>query len=227
MKISSNIAALAIAGLLASTSLQAVSWAADSGTGATTAPKSDAVAQTTATINKDAQVLRTSDDLYRALREVRAARLAIFDGDSDTAKSMIDDVNKDLKAARMSASDFAVKNRKSGDNGDQYLPFDMSIGLAEGFQPTDEKVSKVKEANAHIANGDQKKAIETLKLANIDIVYNAALLPINVSVQHAADAAKLASDGSYYEANLALKAIEDSIIVDSYGAGFMPNQGES
>ncbi|MCA0425158.1 MAG: YfdX family protein [Proteobacteria bacterium] len=175
---------------------------------------------------KAVEMVRASDELYSAVRQAHGARLAIFQGQPEEARKLVADAMKNLNEVKGKAADFALATSKGKDSGDTYVPFDSSIALAEGFQPTKEKVEKVKQANEHIAKGDRKKAVETLKLANVDVVFSAAVLPINATVKHVADATTLLSEGKYYEANLALKAIEDSAILESFGADSVPVQGK-
>ena len=194
---------------------------------AATASKDAVAATTAAAIEKDAQFIRTVDDAFRALREVRAARIAIFNGSPEAASELVSAASKDLQAAQMSAKDFAVATSKGNQSGDSYLPVDMSISLAEGFVATEEKSDKLKAANAHMMKGETKKAAEVLKLANIDVSVAAALIPANASVGHAKDAERLIAEKRFYEANLALKAIKDSVVVESYGVDSLPAQGKA
>ena len=119
----------------------------------------------------------------------------------------------------------SVETKQADAAADDYVPFDTSVALAEDFKPTNAQIEKIKEANEHFAQGQQKKAAEILKLADVGMVVNAAFLPINGSVTHVDDAARLIAEGSYYEANLALKAVEDSAVLETYTAEAIPAQG--
>ncbi|MEO8224165.1 MAG: hypothetical protein ABI661_05125 [Gammaproteobacteria bacterium] len=61
----------------------------------------------------------------------------------------------------------------------------------------------------------EKEAVEVLKAANVDLTVAAVLLPMNASQAHVKDAA-----------NLALKAVEDSVIINSYSIDSLPMQGK-
>jgi len=222
MSVSRKITVSAIAALMVATPLLTVVQANAAET------KDDPVVTATAkTANKDSQLLKTSNEAYRALREVRAARLSIFNGDSSKATKFANDAEKALLAAQKNAADFAVPTKKGRKSGEIYIPFDMSMSLAEGFVATPEKASKLKEANIHIAEGKSKKAAEVLKLANIDVTVTAALLPISSSVNHMTDAVLLIKNGKFYEANRELMAVEESVIIDSYGIDTVPVQGKN
>jgi hypothetical protein len=70
--------------------------------------------------------------------------------------------------------------------------------------------------------GETKKAIETLKVNGIDVAMTAELLPVQSAKTHIEDAAKLIGEGKYYEANLALKAVENSVVTEMFDTGAMP-----
>lgn len=190
---------------------------------ATPAPK-DAVAKVSEKANDDA-IIKTVDEAYKAMREVQAARLAIFNGSTDQADKFVAEAKNNMRDAQTQAKDFAIKTQKPAADGDAYIPFDTSISLSEGFKPTAEKQASLDKANAHLAKGEHKEAVEVLKAANVDVTISAAMIPANASVSHINDAVNLISQKKYYEANLALKAVQDSVIIDAYSADGIPTQG--
>lgn len=159
------------------------------------------------------------------MRSIRAARLAIFNGQPEVATQMVQDAQKEMKTAEGMNPTHAITDKKAPTEGDAYLPFDLSLGLAEGFKPKPDKQQLLDKANEHIATGDTKKAVDELKLANIDVAISAALVPVKAGVAHLDDAAKLIGEKKYYEANLALKAVDDSVIIESYSADGVSEQG--
>lgn len=185
----------------------------------TTASKGDGTQQKAG----QAQAIRTMAEAYDAMQSVHAARLAIFNGDTDSATKMVTQAKSDFDTASKSASQYAVQSSKSSaGNKETYLPFDSSISLVEGYMPSAEKQPAIDQANQHLAKGDSQKAVETLKDANVEVTVSAALIPLDKSMSNIGDAQKLMSDGKYYEANLALKAVEDLIFVDAYSVDGMP-----
>jgi hypothetical protein len=180
----------------------------------------DPMAQATATA-KDAAAVKTVDEAYSALREARAARFAIFDGSTDAAKKLIDASIANFTKAN-TVSNFAVRKPTNAKANEQYIPFDASMALSENFAPNSQNKSKVDEANGHISKGNYQKARETLKLANIDVTTSVAVVPAKITMEHLQNAQKLMTEGKYYEANIALKSIEDSILIDSYGVDAVP-----
>lgn len=223
MKPRNTISAIVLADTLPAMALGGVALAE---TATKTTSNQTNVAQSAQQDQAETSVLKTQEEALKAVRDVHAARLAIFDGAPEKAASLAASAQRNLEKAQSDGKDFAVDTAKSK-GGDMYVPFDTSIGLAEGFVPTDEKTAKIGEANKQLANGDQKKAIETLKLADVDLTFSAAMLPANASLGHVQDAVKLIGDGKYYEANLALKAVEDSVLVESYGIEAVPAQGQN
>ncbi|MGK3262560.1 YfdX family protein, partial [Klebsiella quasipneumoniae] len=83
------------------------------------------------------------------------------------------------------------------------------------YVATPEKESAIKSANEKLAKGDQKGAIDTLRLAGIGVIENQYLMPLNQTRKAVAQAQDLLKAGKYYEANLVLKGAEEGIVVDS------------
>ena len=99
-----------------------------------------------------------------------------------------------------------------------YIPLvviNATIALSEDYVATPEKESAIKSANEKLAKGDQKGAIDTLRLAGIGVIENQYLMPLNQTRKAVAQAQKLLKAGKYYEANLVLKGAEEGIVVDS------------
>ena len=180
----------------------------------------DPVVQMTAN-SKNGAAIQTVEDAYTGMRDVRAARLAIFDGAGPAAKTYVDDATTRLTAAFESAGQQKVyKDGKLVEGA--YVPIDVAMAVAEDYSANPAKTAKIAEANGHLANGDQKKAAEVLRLADVNVMTSVALLPVGNSLQLLADATRLLRDGHYYDANLALKALEDSVVVQDYDVDGVP-----
>jgi hypothetical protein len=210
----------ALVGLAACSQKSNASMNQQSGSQETKQAKVDPMAQATATA-RDAAAVKTVDEAYSALREVRAARFAIFDGSTDEAKKLIDAAVANFTKANVD-SNFAARKPKNAKVDQQYIPFDASMALSENFAPSPQNKAKVDEANGHISQGNYQKARETLKLANIDVTTSVAVVPAKMTMGHLQEAQKLLTEGRYYEANLALKLIEDSILIDSTDVDAVP-----
>lgn len=235
MNTHTKIAVVAISALMSASSLATVvpAFAGNATPAATTAAPAqpaasraskDAVAKVSETAKDDA-IIKTVDDAYKAMREIQAARLAIFNGSTDDATKLVDEAQVSMKAAQDQAKTYEIKTAKQANAGDAYIPFDTSLTLAEGFKPTTEKQAAIVQANEHLSKGHHKEAVKVLKAGNIDVVASAALIPANASLSHINDAVSLMKDKKFYEANLALKAVQDSVIIDSYGTDAIPTQG--
>ncbi|SFJ85873.1 YfdX family protein [Celeribacter neptunius] len=191
------------------------------------APKTDVSTDSAMTPVQRKLAFETSQSTRDALQNVHAARIALFEGNTDMAGTLTAAAADDLSSAQKTASDIAIKSDKTKAKDDMYVPFESSVGLAEGFVPTDANKDQMAEAGKHLAKGDQQKALEVLKLANVDVDYMAYMLPINGSVKHAQQASDQIAKGDYYQANMSLKAIEDSIVADNFDFSNLPAQGGS
>lgn len=168
---------------------------------------------------------RFSHDGKSFTEEVRAARTAIFNGDPKTARDLMNKAKASLDAAAKDAPSFTVKTSTSfhgrvvgveqGTSTAALIPVDGQIVIADDYQLTPEKQAHINKANEHFKKGEAKEALDELRLAQIDVGFDRLWIPIAASEKHLNDAIKLADDNKYYEANLALKSIEDGYTTDS------------
>jgi hypothetical protein len=197
---------------------------------------STATPSTTATQNSDAQALmKFSDEGHSAIQDVSEARVAIFDGNPKLAMDMISKATVSVDKAEAEAPSFAAKMKESvqGKVPDaeaamekgQMVPVDGQISLAEDYVPTPEKNAHIAKANEHLKNGQTQQALDELRLGQIDVMYNRVWMPLASTKTHLADATKLMDDHKYYEANLALKAVGDSLQTDSVDLVGTPVKG--
>jgi len=222
MKTMKTISALTLAGtLIALPVLNASALAAN----APAEPDQKAAAAAAPTAADEQDSLKILGEAYSAIREIHAARLAIFNGEPDQAKTFVKDAENDLKAVKSKMKDFAVDTAAPTKDGDVYVPFDSTLALSEGFVPTVEKQKTLDTANEHLSKGEHQEAIKALRLANIDVRMSAALIPASASLDHVKKAQSLIAHKKYYEGNLALKAVEDSIVIQSYDTESVPVQG--
>lgn len=106
----------------------------------------------------------------------------------------------------------------------QMVPVDGQVVLADDFVATPEKQARINKANEHFKNGKKKEALEELRLGEIEVNYSRVWMPLASASKHIEQATKLMNDHKYYEANLALKAISDSLIVDSVNLTELPKK---
>jgi hypothetical protein len=158
---------------------------------------------------------KTSEDGFGAMRDIHLARLAIFDADADAARNLVADAQSKLAEE---ANDWDAYLSASGSDGaldKKYIVIDRTVGVAEDFLPSEEKSAAIDRANSHVGAGERTRVREELKLAGIDVTESQLLMPINTTLAHVGRAAMLLDQGSFYQANLALKAAEDGLVWDA------------
>ena len=176
--------------------------------------------------NAAEQALYTfSDAGNSAMRSIRSARLAIFNGEPIAAIKLMETAKAFIKQAEQGAPTFDTTLKMVVDGnvvgtrsyvGDiKSVPIDGQVVLADDFVSTPEKQAHIDKANEYIKKGDHAKSIEELRLGEIDVTFNQSWMPMAPSIRHLDQAINLANQDKYYESSLTLKAIEDSVIVNS------------
>lgn len=227
-----KIAAAGLASTIAMATALSPVLAASTNNAASTPPAAAAKAPDSGTTQDTAQasdqrILQTSQDVGKGLAEARAARVAIFEGQTDMATKLANDAQTAFKAAKDNADRYTMSSAKADQNGHEYVPFDVQIALSETFKPDQSNIADLKTARDHIQKGNQKAAAETLQKANIDVMVSAAMVPVDTALQHLGDAVKFIGEKKFYEANLALKAVEDAVKVETYSPDAVPSQGKT
>jgi hypothetical protein len=172
---------------------------------------------------------KLSKDGSTAIRDVSLARLAIFNGQTAQAKTYTNEAQTALEKAK---SDDTVFTKAEADlkappgvtqpgagatastTPTTWIPVNGSMTLGEDYIDTPEKSAGVTKANEQLKKGDHQQAVETLKLANIDVSFVMEVAPLDKTTSGINKAAQLIDAGKYYEANQALKAVEDGLRFD-------------
>jgi hypothetical protein len=203
----------------------------------------------------DQDVGKLSKDGAQGFRDLQLTRLAIFEANPAQAKDMIakaqaafakaktDDAlfNKaeaDLRTPGTPASDKATAQAKPADTKPAakeqvakeqvaWVPVDAQLTLGDDFVATPEKASAGTEANKNLAHGDQKGALEKLKLAHVDVNFTMAVLPLDKTIADVDQAATLIGQGKYYEANAILKTAQDGMRFDVIDAVAIPQTAKA
>jgi len=198
----------------------------------------------------DRDVGKLSKDGAQAFRDLHLARIAIFDAAPAQAKELIAKAQSALAKAKTDEAVFvkAEANLKSptrtsaspapsaeasgkptgkaaSTEAVAWLPIDGQLTLGEDFVATPAKASAVTDANKSLEKGDKKSAVEKLKLADVDVNFTLAVVPLAQTTADVDQAATLIGQGKYYEANAVLKKAEDGIrftMVDAVGAPDKP-----
>lgn len=188
----------------------------------------------------DRDVGKLSKDGAQAFRDLHLARIAIFDAAPDQAKADIRKAQEALTKAKTDETLFtkaeadlkapatkptqaaATASAKAAPSTQPvaWLPIDGQLTLGEDFVATPTKAAAVTDANKSLEKGDQKAAVDKLKLAGIDVNFTMAVVPLAQTTADVDQAASLIGQGKYYEANAVLKKAEDGIrftMVDAIG----------
>lgn len=199
---------------------------------AETQPKETSTKAAEQPISKAAEqdLIKVSKDAAMTMRSLRGSRFAIFNGQPDEAKRDVDAAVTEIANTVKDAEKYAV-DVKAKVQDDWYVPYDASLTVADTFVPTEEKMKHIAKANEHLHKGEKKQALEVLKVGNVDVAFATSLMPSKFAQKHIDDAAKLLDEGKYYEANLELKAVEDAVVIETFGIdetpqGKEPSQGK-
>ena len=183
-----------------------------------------AVTETAAQQQSDEDLIKVSDDALTFMRNVRGARLAIFNGTPDVAQTYVDAAESRVAATIKDADKYTLDikpsdkqpDQQSNKDAEEYVPFNANLAVAETLEPSAETVKHI------MRKGETKKAVEALKVGNIDVTVASEFVPLKLAKAHIDDAAKLMNEGKYYEANLALKAVEDAVVIQTFGVDAVP-----
>ena len=103
-----------------------------------------------------------------------------------------------------------------------WIPIDGQVSLADTYVVSKERAQHIQKANEYFKNGQSKQAIEELRLAAINVSCTRVMMPLATTTSWVSEAARLLGQQKYYEANLALKAAEDGLVVNSASLVEMP-----
>ncbi|QID16410.1 YfdX family protein [Nitrogeniibacter mangrovi] len=155
--------------------------------------------------------LKVSDDGRQAMEDVHAARIALFNGDTDTARKLVHEAQQRL--TRTSTDEQALGH--DGQYDRNLVSIDGQLVVGHDYVATPEKTRHIVKGQAHLKAGQPQQAVEELRLADADVGYTRLLMPLKATRKHVDEAAALIYSGNNYDANLALKAAEDGLSVDT------------
>ena len=173
---------------------------------------------------------KLSVDGVKAFRDVQAARLAIFNGEPDRAKSYLTDAQSALARAKSDDTVFmkAEAELKTAPGDKQpatapsdgaktkvaWVPVDGQMAVDEDYTDTSGKAAETAKPNAKDQSASAGQA-DTLKLADLNVDFTAELIPLQATIGQVDAAAELAGQNKFYEASLKLKSVEDSARFDT------------
>jgi hypothetical protein len=217
-----------ITSLLVTSMLVAPAIMTEQAMAATPAAKSESTMKSESTAKADIdydRLMKLSDDGFKAMRDVRFARLAIFSGHPDDALKNVKDASIALDKTKVDAKKFYGRSNATG-GSQEWVPVDASVDIADSFFPTAEKQKHIAKANEQFKAGNKQKAVEELKLADIDVNYTRIMMPLKTTQKHVKTAESLLDSKKYYEANLALKAAQDGLVIDTTALVDVPKPGD-
>lgn len=183
---------------------------------------------------------RLSSDGLAAIRDVRMARIAIFDADTALAKTDLQKAQAAIERAKTADTSFVTAeadlkpphgappvSSTASHAAERWIPVDGALSVAEDYKEEPTKAAGVAKANQFLKSGDKKHALEALKLANVDADFVMAVAPLDRTENGIDKAAQLVDGGHYFEANATMKGIEDSLRFDSVNVVGVPKNVQS
>ena len=165
--------------------------------------------------------LKVSDDAMASMYDVYKARHAIFNGDPVQAVTFLDAATTRINATAEDAKQYSM-DINAPETDDDYVPFNANLTVMDDFEPTQARSEHIAKSNEHLQKGEQKAAIEELKLSEVDAAVTFNLIPVNFAKDHITMSSELARKGKFYEANLALKAVDDAVITKAFSLSAQP-----
>jgi len=153
------------------------------------------------------------------LSSVRNARLALFDGQTDAARDL---VAKARETFDKSTTKYALKLADGKHYG---VPVDSSVEFAEGFEPSKEQILVIQQAGSKVQQGEAVIGYRQMLDAGVSLSVKYAMLPVLNTMTQLEKAQADMDNKHFYKANLALKSIENSVLIESFGATETPQQG--
>ncbi len=163
--------------------------------------------------------LDLSKDGITAMRDIRAARIAIFNGETDEALVKIKEAQSAADAAAKQSvklDKFAGEGPTDLKKGQDYVPICSAVSVTETENLSAQHVGRLTKANMALRTGDNAAAAAALKAVPGEIQYSFASVPLDRLVGDVENAKAQLDKGQFQEANLTLKGIEDSVDIHRF-----------
>lgn len=108
-----------------------------------------------------------------------------------------------------------------------WLPVAGDVLVNEDFKMHPEKAAALKAADQSLKKGDKKGALDNLKLANVDVDYVVAVVPLETTLADIHQAAQDIDAGKYYEGSQSLRMIQASLHYDVLDVATAPKAGSA
>lgn len=171
----------------------------------------------------------------QAFMDVVAARQDLFEAHVDQAKQQLGAAESALQSAQTdktaylkSASDLRGQDGKlmqvaaQDAKATSWLPIWSGMALRDDYVATPAKNQAVAQANEKIQQGDTKAAGEILKVAGVDVDYSTAVLPAQETLDLVHRANQELAHEQYWQANLTLKQVRNSLRYDNANVDVTP-----
>ncbi|MGV2289098.1 YfdX family protein [Trinickia sp. YCB016] len=183
-------------------------------------PAQAAASVPNAKVAKDLRKL--SQEGSKAFDQIGKARVALFDGKPEVAAKLVKEAQQSLKLAKKDDTAFLkAESEMKGPAAEmakadakepvQWLPVAGDISIVEDITKVPSKIDAANKANEQMKNGDRDGALETLRLADVKIRFTLAAVPLAKTIAAVDTADGLLTAKQYYEANLAMKQVQDSV----------------
>ncbi|QNQ99631.1 hypothetical protein BGI51_19375 [Pseudomonas oryzihabitans] len=170
-----------------------------------------------------------------AFRDVIAARQDLFEGHVDQAKQQLGAAESALQTAQTDKTAY-LKSAKDlrGQDGKlmqvsaqdakatSWLPIWSGMALRDDYVATPAKNQAVAQANEKIQQGDTQGAGAILKVAGVDVDYSTAVLPAQETLDLVHRANQELGHEQYWQANLTLKQVQNSLRFDNANVDVTP-----
>lgn len=160
-----------------------------------------------------AKQLKLSQDAYDAYRDISATRIAIFNANMSGARALLDDAKQKLLKLSDNAEEATIEEMTTSGTDKpvvtHWVSADGMVDVVDDYQADDMKSAHIKAANEKLKAGDHQKAMEELKLANIDVTYSRLLMPLEATMKDVNKAIDMIGKGQIYEANVVLKGAQN------------------
>ena len=159
----------------------------------------------------DSVFMKAAADLRSPEAAPAASKQAASDTGSDATNA---NSAKQEKSAKIDATTTPMR----------WLPVDADMTVDEDFAANPAKAAAVADANKSLAKGDKQGAMGKLKLADVDMTYVMAVVPLDQTLADVHQAAQLVDGGKYYEASQMLRQVQDSTRYDVLAADAAPEK---
>lgn len=179
---------------------------------------------------------KLSEQGQHAFADINAARAALYDGHTKEALQRIRGAQLALKEAKSDDAAFmraeadlipsheAKQGTAANEPAKAWLPVWGDIVTTDDYTASPEKMNAVTAANAKLKKGDAKGALETLRLSGVNVDATTAVVPLQDTIHAVDEAAALLAADKFYEANLVLKHVQDSVRYDIVAAELTPER---